>query len=475
MSGEYDLVVVGRSAAGVAAATKAAQLNARVALVDQGISTVQTLGVTQQVLLQVGRSRHTLDRPWPLDSSYSRPADLDRATLAAQIDRWTQAATAQIESLNASAILATLGIEVIAGQGAFHRRPRLGFEVQGRSLRSRAYFLAPNFCPGKPTITGLTIAGLQSTQFLDIHSFRFADLGLAHQVVILGGGAASVELAQALTRLGLTVTLTTPGRLLPQEDPEAAHLIQAHLEAEGVKVLSHTEVTQVRQIQDQKWVQVGDQAIATDQILLETTLYPQWEPLNLAAAAVGWSPEGIVLNDQLQTTNPRIYAGSPQGYSAPQIAISEAHRAIDYALNGTRSRLSLHSLPQVVYTDPELVRVGLTEPQALQQHGKAVQILRQSCQTLTQAQIQDAASGFCKLIVDRKGVILGAHWVGKHASESIGPIALAMQQNLKIGAIADLVLPEPSFAALALPTAAGWYQGRSQNFWQQWVRAWRGR
>ncbi len=470
MSGEYDLVVVGGSAAGVAAATKAAQLNARVALVDQGVSTVQTLGVNQRVLLQAGRSRHDLDRPWSLRLSSSRPTDLDRADLATQIDRWTQAATAQLESLNSSAILATLGIEVIAGQGAFHRRPRLGFEVQGRSLRSRAYFLSPDLRPGIPAIDGL-----QSTQFLDVNSFNFADLGLAHQVVILGGGAASVELAQALTRLGLTVTLATSGHLLPQEDPEAAQLIQAHLEAEGVRVLSHAEVTQVRQIQDQKWVQVGDQAIATDEILLETTLHPEWEPLNLAAAAVRWNAEGIVLNDQLQTTNPRIYAGSPQGYSAPQIAIAEAHRAIDHACGYPRSRLSLHSLPQVVYTDPELVRLGLTEPQALQQHGKAVQILRQSCQTLTQAQIQDATSGFCKLIVGHKGVILGAHWVGKHASEGIGPIALAMQQNLKIEAIANLVLPGPSFGELAQHTAADWQQGRSQNFWQQWVRALRGR
>ena len=462
MSGEYDLVVIGGGAAGVAAAMKAAKLNARVVLVEQGISAVPSLGVSQQVLRHASRSRQ--QRPLPF--SPASPSAPDRAALEAQLRQWTAAATARLEGATSPAILASLGVEVISGQGAFYRRPSLGFEVQGRSLRSRAYFLAPS-CYAKTPV----IDGLRTTGFLDTNSFNFSDLGPAQQVMILGKEATSVELAQALARLGLTVTLATSGRLLPQEDPEAVQLLQAHLETEGVRILTQAEVTQVRQIQDQKWVQVGDRAIETDEILVETTLQPDLEPLNLAAAQVRWNADGIALNDKLQTTNPRIYATSPQSYSAAQVATCEANRAIENALGASRSRLNFSTLPQVVYTEPELVRVGLTEPQAIQQFGKDVEILRQSCKILTQAQIQDETSGFCKLVVGRGGVILGAHLVGKTASELIAPIALAMQQNLKIEAIANLVLPSPSFSELAQRTAAEWQGGRSRHIWQQLLRA----
>lgn len=467
MSGDYDLVVIGGSAAGVAAATKAVRLQARVVLVDQGISAVQTLGIDRRVLREACRSLHPLQRSFACGSRTVTP--IDRATLESQLQDWTAGAIANLEALNPAA-LAALGVEVIAGEGGFYRQPKLGFEVKGRSLRSRAYFLATDFRPRLPAIDGL-----QTTGFLEVDRFKLSDLhrakGWVNSVVILGDGATSVELAQALVRLGLTVTLAACDRLLPQDDPEAAQSMQAHLEAEGVKILTHTRVTQVRQIQDRKWVQVGNQAIETDEILLEAELQPNLERLNLAAAGVRWNPAGIAVNDRLQTTNPRIYANTPQSYRAPQIGIYEANQAIDNLLGWARSRLDCHTLPSVVYGDPELASIGLTEPQAVQQYGKAVWILRQSFQTLAQTQIQGETSGVCKLIVRRNGEILGAHLVGKNASEWIAPIALAMQQNLKITAIADLVLPASAGGEVVQQAAAEWQYLRSQqNFWQRLLR-----
>ena len=464
MSSDYDLVVIGGSAAGVAAATKAARLQARVVLVDQGIAATHTLSLNRRVLLEASRSLPHLHRPFPLGSG--TPIEIDRATLETQIQDWTTGVSTNFETLNSSAVLAALGVEVISGQGGFYRQPSLGFEVKGRSLRSRAYFLATDFRPVLPAIDGL-----EATGFLDVDRFKLSDLWQATSVVILGDGATSVELAQALVRLGLTVTLVSRDRLLPWEDPEAAQLIQAHLEAEGVKILTHADVTQVRQIQDRKWVQVGNQAIEADEILLEAELQPNLDQLNLEAARVRWNRLGIALNDKLQTTNSCIYACTPQSFRTPQIAIYEANRAIENALGSAQSRLDFQTIPRVIYGDPELARIGLTEPQAVQQFGKDVWILRQSFKTLTQAQIRDETSGFCKLIVRRNGVILGAHLVGKNASELISPIALSMQQNLKITAIADLVLPTPTLGEVIQKTAAEWHYLRSQqNFWQRLAR-----
>ncbi|HEY9906874.1 MAG TPA: FAD-dependent oxidoreductase, partial [Thermosynechococcaceae cyanobacterium] len=262
MAGDYDLVVIGGGEAGVAAATKAARLQARVALVEQGRS-IDPGYVTRRVLLEASRSRYS--DPFSLNSSSA--AEIDRAALVVQLQQWADATVSRLADLHAPAVLASLGVEVIVGSGAFYRKPTLGFEVNGRSLRSRHYFLAAGSClvPSSPVSLDPVsphIDGLQTVGFLDVSAIEPAHLRQLDSLVVLGKGPASVELSQALARLGWRVTLaTSDDRLLPQSDPEAAQLIQAHLEAEGVRVLSHAPVTQVRSIDRKKWVQVGKQAI----------------------------------------------------------------------------------------------------------------------------------------------------------------------------------------------------------------------
>ena len=477
MAGDYDLVVIGGGEAGVAAATKAARLQARVALVEQGRS-IDPGYVTRRVLLEASRSRYS--DPFSLNSSSA--AEIDRAALVVQLQQWADATVSRLADLHAPAVLASLGVEVIVGSGAFYRKPTLGFEVNGRSLRSRHYFLAADSClvpssPVSPSPVSLDpvsphIDGLQTVGFLDVSAIEPAHLRQLDSLVVLGKGPASVELSQALARLGWRVTLaTSDDRLLPQVDPEAAQLIQAHLEAEGVRVLSYAPVTQVRSIDRKKWVQVGKQAIEADEILIETSRPPDLATLNLEAAQVRWSPaEGLALNAKLQTTNPHIYACTSHSHFSPQAAKQEAHRAIENALFPRRSALPLSSVC-AVYTQPELAYIGLTEVQA-QQSGLDTQILRQYFKSLAQAQLQSDTTGFCKLILRRNGTILGAHIVGSHASELISPIALAMQQGLKVQSLADLVAP--SLGEIVSQTAMEWeYERSRQSLWQRISRIWR--
>ena len=99
----------------------------------------------------------------------------------------------------------------------------------------------------------------------------------------------------------------------------------------------------------------------------------------------------------------------------------------------------------------------------MQRFGKDVVVLRQPFKALMKAHIQDETTGFCKLLVHRNGTLLGAHIVGAQADELIGTIALAMQQKLKIQAIADLVLPSSSLAEIIHQTAAEWHRLRLQQ------------
>jgi pyruvate/2-oxoglutarate dehydrogenase complex dihydrolipoamide dehydrogenase (E3) component len=484
MAVDYDLVVIGNSAAGIEAAIAAAHVKARVALVEQGCSPDADSGATNvQVLQAIGRSVHQTQRLHQMgmgscaDGSEIQPA----ATCWQSASRWNQVATATLAELKSAAVVSALGVEMIPGRGEFYRKPAIGFVVNGRQLRSRAYLLA---IPPRPLIPA--IDGLAATRYLTPETLlqQPDHLEQVRSLVIIGNTATAIELAQTLLRLGLTVTLVANhAQLLPLEDPEATRLIQAQLEADGVRVLTQMPVTQVRSIQGKKWVQAGNQAIEADEILLCAGQQPHLDDLNLDAAAVRWRENGLLLNDKLQTTHPKIYAclGTIDHNYAPQIAIYQAQIAVNNVLFLPTHRANYASVPRLVQTQPELASLGLTEPQATQCYGKDLLIVRQFHKSLPKAQIQGEITGFCKLITQRNGTILGAHLVGAEASELISPIALAMQQHLKLSVLAKQIYPLPTLGEIVQQTAIEWQRlklaqnHRLQDFWEGWFglrRSW---
>ena len=254
-------------------------------------------------------------------------------------------------------------------------------------------------------------------------------------------------------------------RLLPYDDRDTAYLIQAQLEADGVEVLTSTTVTQVRQIDHKKWVQAGTRAIEADELLL--AIPPKFDPvaLNLDAVQVKYNAWGILVDRTLRTSNHCIYAcrSSIANHCAPQLAISDAKLAVNNALFLPIATVARHHVPVITYSQPELARVGHSESEARRLYGEDVVVVQQPFKALTRSHIQGDTTGFCKFILRRNGSILGAHVVGTQASELIGTIALAMQQQLKIQAIAKLGLPSSSLAAIMQQTAVEWHRLRLQR------------
>ncbi|XGV97258.1 MAG: FAD-dependent oxidoreductase [Leptolyngbya sp. BL-A-14] len=493
---DYDLVVIGSSAAGIHAAIAAANLKARVALVEQGRSAIgDEFGV--RVLTEVGQAIY--QRQWGASLGLWDATAPLATTLWTQAKQWSEAAAIAITDPLSPSALSALGIDVLSGCGEFHRKPVPGFRVNGRSLRSRAYLLAIEQLPVvlessiqqpsnpiSPTVSEPALSeidGLATIGYLNASAVleKIPTLETPQRLVIMGNDTIGVALAQSLVRLGQTVTLivSTP-TILPHEDPEAALLLQAQLEAEGVEVVTGTTVTQVRQIEQSKWVQAGNRAIEADEIVLATVPTFVWETLNLEAVNVKRSPLGVWVNAKLQTTNPRIYAcrGHIAGAYASQQAIADVAIALKNALFWPIAKIPPYPVPSVISTAPPLARIGHTEPSAMQRFGKNVVVLRQPFKTLVKAHIQDETTGFCKLLVHRNGTLLGAHIVGAQADELIGTIALAMQQKLKIQAIAALVLPSSVFAQIIHKAAAEWHHQRwqqhtsRQDFWERFFN-WR--
>lgn len=467
MSVDYDLVVIGNSAAGIEAAIAAARLKARVALVVQSLSPAHFSEAACHSLLHIGHSREQLRRlqNFPL---WSAPESLSGPVQWEQVQHWMDLAATHLETAHTGAVLASLGVDVISEQGEFCRKPSPGLRVGGRFLSARSYLLALGTRPLVPDIEGLQSTGYLTVETLPQQLSRLQD---GQHLAVIGQGGEAIALAQALNRLNFSITLLVAApRILPDADIEVSRWLQAQLEVEGVRILTEVEVTQIRPIQGKKWIQVDGQGLEVDELILAVGEAPRVESLNLEAVKVKWDGQGIWHNAKLQTTNPKIYVceGRLRDACYSHLARYEAAIALKNALFFPRFTASYQHIPLPIYTQPEVAWIGLTEAQAVSQFGKRVQVLRRSFNTLPKAQLRDDLTGFCKLIVHRDGRLLGAHLLGEQASEWIGTIALAVQQNLTIQDLSGLVLPSPTWSEVVQSAAMDWQTRRlEQRHWLQ--------
>ncbi|MFB2835081.1 dihydrolipoyl dehydrogenase family protein [Floridanema evergladense] len=478
---DYDLVVIGGSPAGIYAAVKATNSNARVALVASplfGSTWSESSSKYNKALTYMGKVARILESAATF--GWSEKEQLNRSLEFGESLKWAKGIVASLDENYSPAVLASLGVDVIFGEGEFCRHASdIAFAVKDQYLRSRKYLIAINSSPIIPEIEGLESAGYLTPDSI----WQLTNVELPKSLIVIGNDSLGVELAQTFSRLGTKVSLVVSNsRILAKEDEEAALLIQSQLEAEGIQVFTEYHVSQVRWLQDKKWIQAGNRAIDADEILIATEFQPNTTALNLDAVGVKCNNHGIIVNAKLQTTNHRIYACGDVlgGYRFPHIANYEAQIALKNILRFPASQVDYRCIPWAILSDPELARVGLTEAQAKRRYADVL-VTRRYFKMVDKAQIRGEITGFCKIITLSNGEILGAHIVGAEASELINVFALAMQQNLKVKAIANLTPIFPTLSEINCQTAADWqtyhqFQNSSKpNFWEGFlnlVRSW---
>lgn len=486
MAVDYDLVVIGSSWEGIYAAATAAKLKARIALVTQNKTGYcqDSERFIRHSLTQISYlvQQRQENRFGIADDILSVPKN---SLLAAKL--WGEGVRENLIAEQSLTTLASLGVDVIFDQSEFCRLPKQALIVGKRKLESRAYLIATGSdfvvksIPGKEEVDFLTITELFNQKDLD---------SLPKNLVVIGDCFRTLEVVHSLARLGKNITLIVEQkRLLPQEDLDVALLIQAQLEADQVKIITNSPVTQIKKIEQKKWLQAGSYAIEADEIIFAGERTPNIDSLNLAGVGVKYQPNRILVNNYLQTTNHQIYACGEliSSYGLPNFAQYEANIVLKNALFFPCFKVNYHGLPWAIFTEPNLARVGMTETQARQSYGHDLYVIKQYFKSIAQAQILGETTGFLKLLVSPQGEILGCAIIGHQAVELINAIALMIKKKIKLNrnSISGLLQSDipyiyPSYGEILDQAANDFYQQKlarsktSLNLLETWFN-WRRR
>lgn len=432
-----DLCVIGAGAAGLAVAAGAAQLGAEVVLVERGAMGGDCLNfgcIPSKSLLAAAKLADLGRRAAPLGILYGPPR-IDFAAVGESVAQ-VVAALAPNDSVGR---FERLGVRVVRAEARF-TGPR-SLSAGETEIRPRRFVIATGSHPAVPPIPGIDAVPYLTNETI------FANRALPDHLIVIGGGPIGFEMAQAHRRLGARVTVLDIGTLLPRDDRELVGLLANRLAEEGIALRPQTTIASVARSGAGVLVALaGGEEIAGSHLLVAAGRRPSVAALDLPAAGIAAGPLGITVDARLRTTNRRVFAvgdvaGGPQ---FTHVALQHAGVVIRNALFRLPAKVDYRALPWVTYCDPELAQVGLTESAARRVFGDRVRVLRWPFAENDRAHAERDTAGLVKIAVRRGGRILGASILGAGAGDLILPWALAIAQKLKIGALADLVVPYPT-------------------------------
>jgi pyruvate/2-oxoglutarate dehydrogenase complex dihydrolipoamide dehydrogenase (E3) component len=432
----YDLVVIGAGSGGLVGARFAAQLGAKVALIEKnriGGDCTWTGCVPSKALLKAAKIAHHV-RTAAAYGVIASPPTVDMA----RVREYVRGAIDAVYQLETPEELAKQGVEVASGMAHFVNASSI--EVNGRRLSAKAFLVTTGATAVMPPIVGL-----EQVPFMTYESI-FENEVCPQTMVIVGGGPIGMEMAQAYQRLGAQVTVVA-GHVLPKEDADVQQLVQTLLEREGVRFLREPAISVSGDSAGITLKTAHDEAHG-ELLLIATGRAPNVKGLKLENAGVQHTPRGIPVDKKLRTNVKHIYAAGDVlgGYQFTHYAGWQAFQAVRNALLPGSSSGTTELVPRVTFTDPEVAHVGMTEQQALSHGGAGIKIYRHPMKHVDRAICENDGSGFIKFIIRNDGTILGATIVAARAGEAIMELVIAMNEGIKLKELAGAIHPYPTYS-----------------------------
>jgi len=447
-----DICVIGAGSGGLSVAAGASQMGAATALIEKGRMGGDCLNygcVPSKALLAAGHAAEAVRRAPDFGVGAGTPV-IDDAGVYGHV-RNTIAAIAPNDSVER---FEGLGVTVIQAAGRF-TAPR-EVEAGGTRITARRVVVATGSSAFVPPIPGLeAVPFLTNESIFDLEA-------VPRHLIVIGGGPIGIEMAQAHRHLGADVTVLEMFAIMPKDDPELVDVVRTRLKREGIDIREGAQINRVEKTGDGVRVVLttddGEAAVEGSHMLVATGRRANVDGLDLEKAGIAYSPKGIEVDARLRTTNKKVYAiGDVAGsYQFTHMAAYHAGIVIRNALFRLPAKADTRAVPWVTYTAPELAQVGLTEDMARQQAGD-IRVLRWPFAENDRAQAERETDGMIKVVTTAKGRILGAGIVGARAGELIHPWVLAVQQKMKIGAMANMIAPYPTLGEVGKRAAGSFY------------------
>ncbi len=466
---DRNLVVIGAGAAGLVSAYIAAATRAQVTLIEShkmGGDCLNYGCVPSKALI---RTATFLQQTRNATSLGIQQVDVkyDFSDVMARVQRVVKT----VEPHDSIERYTQLGVEVLHGKARI--TSPWSVEINGQILTTRAIVIATGAHPIVPKIPGLESVCYYTSDTLWLLTER------PERLIVLGGGPIGCELAQAFARLDCQVTQIVRSDLLPREDADAAELIKAVLQVDGVSILTQTETLCCEKEGDAQYLVVRSQngeemKLPFDALLCAVGRTARTEGFGLEEIGIPVSSQHTIdTNAWLQTIYPNIYAcGDVAGpYQFTHTAAHQAWYASVNALFGSikRFKADYSVIPWTTFTDPEVARVGLSENEA-KQRGIAYEVSRFNLQELDRAIADEAAHGFVKVLTaPGKDRILGVCIVSVHASDLLAEFVLAMKHGLGLNKILGTIHTYPTWSEANKYVAGEWKRAHAPKWLLTWV------
>ena len=434
------VAIIGTGSAAFACAIKAADNGAQVTLIEAG----EVIGgccvnvgcVPSKILIRAAQLAEQ-QRNNPFEGIENLEPSLDRNLLAKQ-------QTARVDDLRAAKYQHILdtnpSLSLVRGHASFKDahtlliRHKDGYEQE---LVADRFLIASGSQASIPPISGLT-----DTPYWTSTEALFAT-ELPEHMIVIGSSVVAVELAQAYRRLGSEVTILVRNTLLLREDPALGEGLTTVFKQEGIRVLEHTQASQVS-YEEGKFILDTDQGeVRGDKLLVATGRAPNTANLNLDVAGVETEANGAVaVDNQMRTSQPHVYAAGDCS-NMPQLVYVAAAAGSRAGINmaGGEAQLDLSTMPAVIFTEPQVATVGLSEQEARERNIEtASRVLL--LENVPRALANFDTEGFIKLVVeaDTKRLI-GAQVFAHDGGEIIQSAALAIHNHMTVDDLAEQLFP----------------------------------
>ncbi len=438
--GGFDLIIIGAGSAGFSAAITATENGAKVALIGYG-----TIGGT---CVNVGCvPSKAMIRAVEILHSARAASRFEGITASARVTNWAavvQQKQALVDELRAAKYIDVLpnydGVTYIDGKAEFLEDGSIS--VDGQKLKAGKVIIATGSRPFVPDIAGLAeIDWLDSTSALELQA-------LPESMMIMGGGYIGVELAQIFARAGVKVTIVTRHGLLPAAEPEISSALTGYFADEGIKVLDGLTYERFSRKGNQTVLHVSKDGkpleISAERLLLTAGRVPNTDTLALDRAGIETDNRGgIVTDPQMQTSRSGVFAaGDVTGRDQfVYMAAYGAKLAARNAMEDAGLTYDNSAMPAVVFSDPQVASVGLTEATARAQGLEtAASVL--PLEHVPRALAARDTRGLIKLVAEKNSrKLLGAHILAPEGADGIQTAAMALKAGMTYEQLGEMIFP----------------------------------